>query len=204
VFSRANTERWQLVTSNTVVVETYALLLNRTGEGRPKAIGFLDDIDSSGLQVERVSEADEKKAIALIRSHGDKNYSLCDALGVVVCERLGITEVIACDDDFRSYGRLTCCCRSLPLRVARSSRRKRVSRNPERAQQTAKPRSRHRHPRGHASRKTEQLEKVEPAVESRGDRDRVAIDDDRHRFTLLTAARAASCRRAARAHRPTV
>ena len=39
--------------------------------------------------------------------HKDKTYSLCDALSFVVCERLAIGEVIACDDDFRSYGRLT-------------------------------------------------------------------------------------------------
>ncbi len=57
--------------------------------------------------MERVSEADEKNAFALVRDHEDKTYSLCDALGFVVCERLGITEAIACDDDFRSYGRLT-------------------------------------------------------------------------------------------------
>jgi predicted nucleic acid-binding protein len=34
VFRRANAERWALVTTNAVVFETYALLLNRTGKGR--------------------------------------------------------------------------------------------------------------------------------------------------------------------------
>lgn len=105
-FRKANSERWELVTTNAVVVETYALLLNRTGEGRDKAIQFLDDLESSELRVERVSEADEDKAVALVRAHQDKTYSLCDALSFVVCERLGIGEAIACDDDFRSYGRL--------------------------------------------------------------------------------------------------
>jgi predicted nucleic acid-binding protein len=52
-------------------------------------------------------EADEADAIALIRAHGDKSYSLCDALTFVVCERSGIAQAISCDDDFRSYGRLT-------------------------------------------------------------------------------------------------
>jgi predicted nucleic acid-binding protein len=107
VFRRANSERWILVTTNAVVFETYALLLNRTGEGRAKAVGFLGDIESSDLRVERVSEDDEKKAIALVRDHEDKTYSLCDAASFVVCERLGITGAVACDDDFRSYGRLT-------------------------------------------------------------------------------------------------
>ena len=32
-FDQADTERWQLVTTNTLIVETYALLLNRTRRG---------------------------------------------------------------------------------------------------------------------------------------------------------------------------
>ena len=107
VFLRANTERWQLVTTNAVVFEAYALLLNRTREGRRLAIKFLDDVESSELLVERVTEQDERSAIALVRAHEDKTYSLCDAMSFIVCERLGISEAISCDDDFRSYGRLT-------------------------------------------------------------------------------------------------
>ena len=80
VFRQANCERWNLVTTNVVVFETYALLLNRTGEGRPKAIQFLDHLKASGLRIERVTEDDEDKAIALVRGHADKIYSLCDAV----------------------------------------------------------------------------------------------------------------------------
>jgi predicted nucleic acid-binding protein len=46
---------------------------------------------------------DERKAIALVRADGDKTYSLCDAQSFVICERLGITEAIAFDEDFSSY-----------------------------------------------------------------------------------------------------
>lgn len=106
VFRQANAERWSLVTTNIVVFETYALLLNRTGEGRSKAIQFLDHLSASGLRIERVTEQDESAAIALVRAHDDKTYSLCDALGFVVCGRLKISDAIACDVDFRSYGRL--------------------------------------------------------------------------------------------------
>ena len=107
LFRRASSERWQLVTTNAVVMETHALLLNRVRDGRTVALRFLDDVRSSGVRVERVAEADEAAAIALIRAHADKSYSLCDALSFVVCERSGITQAISCDDDFRSYGRLT-------------------------------------------------------------------------------------------------
>jgi predicted nucleic acid-binding protein len=95
VFRQANTERWKLVTTNVVVFETYTLLLNRTGEGRPKAIQFLDQLKASRMQIERVTEGDEERAIALVRAHADKTYSLCDALGFMVCERLGISDAVA-------------------------------------------------------------------------------------------------------------
>ncbi len=107
LFRRASSERWELVTTNAVVMETHALLLNRARDGRNVALRFLDDLRSSGVRVERVAEADEAAAIALIRAHADKGYSLCDALSFVVCERCGIAQAISCDDDFRSYGRLT-------------------------------------------------------------------------------------------------
>ena len=107
LFRQASSERWQLVTTNAVAMETHALLLDRARDGRSVALRFLDDLRSSGVRVERVSESDEAAAIALIRAHADKSYSLCDALSFVVCERSGITQAISCDDDFRSYGRLT-------------------------------------------------------------------------------------------------
>ena len=55
----------------------------------------------------RVRSDDERKAIALIRTHQDKMYSLCDALSFVVMERLRIREAISFDQDFRSYGHFT-------------------------------------------------------------------------------------------------
>ena len=107
VFRQASSERWQLVTTNAVVMETHALLFNRARDGRNVALRFLDDLRSSGVRVERVAEADEAAAITLIRAHADKSYSLCDALSFVICERSEIAQAISCDDDFRSYGRLT-------------------------------------------------------------------------------------------------
>jgi predicted nucleic acid-binding protein len=43
----------------------------------------------------------------LVRAHQDKTYSLCDALSFIVMERLRLTEAIAFDRHFRSYGRFT-------------------------------------------------------------------------------------------------
>lgn len=42
---------------------------------------------------------------ALLRTQADKTDSLCDALSLVVMERLDITDSLAFDRHFREYGR---------------------------------------------------------------------------------------------------
>lgn len=107
LFQRANSERWGLVTTNAVVIETHALLLARSRGGRRNALGFLDILANDAYHIERIRKADEERAMALVRGHEDKDYSLCDALSFVVMERLGIAEAIAFDRHFRAYGRFT-------------------------------------------------------------------------------------------------
>ena len=104
---QANAERWQLVTTNAVVFETHALLVNRSRAGRRDALAFLDMMEHDGYLIERVRENDEERAIDLVRRHSDKGYSLCDATSFIVMERLGITEAIAFDRHFAEYGRFT-------------------------------------------------------------------------------------------------
>jgi predicted nucleic acid-binding protein len=66
---------------------------------------LLDALDLGFCDVERVSREDESRAVALVRAHEDKTYSLCDAMSLVVMERLGITDAIAFDRHFAEYGR---------------------------------------------------------------------------------------------------
>ncbi len=105
LFSLAQREGWRLVTTNAVVFETHALLLHRSRPGREIALKFLDAVQGDTYEVVRVRKNDEEKAIALIRAQADKLYSLCDALSFVVMERLRISDAIAFDQDFRTYGR---------------------------------------------------------------------------------------------------
>ncbi len=109
LFGSASRERWALITTNAVVIETYSVLLARARDGRRAAISFLDAVQAStaALTVEPIRVDDEIKAEALVRTHADKTYSLCDALSFVVMERLGITEAVAFDRHFREYGRFT-------------------------------------------------------------------------------------------------
>lgn len=105
LFRLAQREAWRLVATNAVVIETHALLLHRSRPGRQTALRFLDAVQADTYDVVRVRKNDEEKAIALIRAHEDKLYSLCDALSFVVMERLRIHEAIAFNQDFRTYGK---------------------------------------------------------------------------------------------------
>ncbi len=106
LFERAARESWTLVTTNAVVSETYTLIRVRARNGREVAVAFLDDIRDGLCAVERVGPIDEARAMDLLRQFGDKSYSFCDALSFMVMERLGLTDALAFDEDFRSYGKI--------------------------------------------------------------------------------------------------
>jgi predicted nucleic acid-binding protein len=104
LFEQARVERWTLVTTNAVVIESYSLFLVRTRDRRRSALAFLNALKRDQVRIERVRKRDEEQAIALVRAHDDKTYSLCDTLSFAVMERLGIREAIAFDRHFREYG----------------------------------------------------------------------------------------------------
>ena len=107
LFLRAEAERWALITTDVVVAETHALMLNRLRNGATLARSFLEGLGQSELHVEHAAVDDHRRAIALVLAHADKSYSLCDALSFVVMERLGVGEAIAFDRHFREYGKFT-------------------------------------------------------------------------------------------------
>jgi predicted nucleic acid-binding protein len=95
-------ERRQLVTTNFVLAETHALLLNRLN--RHIAFQVLEGIDRSSTRIMRITTADEHHARELLRRYSDKNFSLTDATSFVVMERMGITTAFAFDHHFAQYG----------------------------------------------------------------------------------------------------
>jgi len=107
LFREAQDAGWELVTTNAVVFETHALLVNRVRDGRTVALRFLESVEAGLCRVERVTRGDEASALRLLRAQTDKDYSFCDALSFAVMERLGIKEAIAFDRDFSDYGRFT-------------------------------------------------------------------------------------------------
>jgi len=78
IFTRAARSDGKLVTTNMVVIETYALC--STEHMRATECSRFSRRDRARrYQIERVKESDEAAAIELVRSHEDKTYSLCDA-----------------------------------------------------------------------------------------------------------------------------
>lgn len=94
--------RSRLFTTNFVLVETHALLLNRLG--RAVALRVLTSLDRGSATIERVSRADEDRARAIIRQYDDKDFSLTDATSFAVMERLQITQAFCFDRNFSQYG----------------------------------------------------------------------------------------------------
>jgi len=107
LFTQADRERWQLITTNAVVYETHALLLTRARQGRTLGLEFLEAMGNTRCRIERIRKEDESRAIVLLRGHRDKGYSFCDALSFTVMERVRVKEAIAFDRHFREYGLLT-------------------------------------------------------------------------------------------------
>ncbi len=99
-FLKSKEKKWKLLTSNFVVAETHALILNRVG--REIAALFLQSIPA--LTVRATSE-DEEKARDIILSYTDKDFSYCDALSFSIIKRLSIDKVLAFDEHFKQYGK---------------------------------------------------------------------------------------------------
>jgi uncharacterized protein len=95
-------QRLSIFTTNFVLAEMHALLLNRLG--RLIALQVLESIDQSATIIVRVSSRDERRARAIIRQYHDKNFSLTDATSFAVMERLHIRDVFTFDSDFEQFG----------------------------------------------------------------------------------------------------
>ena len=93
--------RTQLVFTSFILAETQAYF-SRSAALRNQ---ILDDAEKNpALRWEPVLRSDEVSALALLRRHRDKEYSLCDAISFVVMRRLGIRHAAAFDNHFRQFG----------------------------------------------------------------------------------------------------
>jgi predicted nucleic acid-binding protein len=91
-----------MVTTNFIVAEMHSVVLGRAG--RFAALNVLDLINNSVELVERVTEEDEDRAVAILRQYDDKAFSYTDATSFAVMRRLGLTDVFTFDRHFEQFG----------------------------------------------------------------------------------------------------
>ncbi len=95
-------ERTELLTTNYIVAETHTLLLNRIGY--KTALQVIEELYKSQTRIYRVREAEERKALEIVRKYTDKEFSLVDAMSFATMERLHLTQAFAFDHHFAQYG----------------------------------------------------------------------------------------------------
>jgi predicted nucleic acid-binding protein len=96
------TSRVSLFTTNFVATETHGLVLARAG--RAAALRTLQRLYAAGELLIRISEEDERRAMAILVQYDDKDFSLADATSFAVMERLSLTTAVTFDRHFAQYG----------------------------------------------------------------------------------------------------
>jgi predicted nucleic acid-binding protein len=101
LFERAEGESWQLVTTNYVVHETWALVQHRLGWD---AVEDFLDVMLPLCRVEFVDAALHAAAARQCREARRRKLSLTDCVSLEVMRRLGLSEAIARDDHYAEKG----------------------------------------------------------------------------------------------------
>lgn len=93
----------RLATSNFILDETISLCLYRMGHDTARRVGTIL-LDSNTVDLIRVTPRDEQAAWELFCRRTDQRYSFTDCTSFELMRRLGLTSVMALDDDFRTEG----------------------------------------------------------------------------------------------------
>ena len=103
-FALIEKEGLRPITSNFVLAEAHALIINNPRLGYWVARLFLEKINSSEKKPERISEADEKRAFQIIKTYDDKAFTYVDATSFALMERLCVRKAYTFDQHFAQYG----------------------------------------------------------------------------------------------------
>ncbi len=96
-----------------VDTSAYFALADKRDENHEAAVHFigyatafqvLQDLYKSQTRIFRVREAEERKALEIIRTYTDKEFSLVDAISFATMERFHLTQAFAFDHHFAQYG----------------------------------------------------------------------------------------------------
>lgn len=94
-------ERRPSFITNYIEAEAHALLLRKLG--RTVARQWLL---AGSLPVVAVTSSEEQRAKDILARHGDKDWTLCDAISFAVLDARRVSRAFTFDHHFRQYGRL--------------------------------------------------------------------------------------------------
>lgn len=101
-FERLTDEGTEFYTSNFVIAETHALILNRVnGELAERVI---DRLYASRTRINQATEGDQTRARAILHLQRDKTYSLTDAISFAIMRRLHLRYAWTYDRHFTQFG----------------------------------------------------------------------------------------------------
>lgn len=96
----------QVLTTNLIVGETWTFLRRR--DSHASAVGFLDRVNllvgDGKLVVHRVTDDQERAALAWLRKRDERTYSFVDAASFQVMRERRLREALAFDRDFAAAG----------------------------------------------------------------------------------------------------
>jgi predicted nucleic acid-binding protein len=93
----------QLITSNHVRGETWTYL--RRKAGHRSAVAFLDAVSRSRrLRTVHIADDLERRAIAWLRQHDEREFSFVDATSFVLMRSMKIRDAFTFDGDFAAAG----------------------------------------------------------------------------------------------------
>ena len=99
ILNRLTRQGTELVLSNFIVAETYNLIAVRTTPAKAR-----EWLLANTWPVERVSHIDEKRALEIIKTYDDKDFSYTDAASFAMIERFAIDYAFTFDRHFQQYG----------------------------------------------------------------------------------------------------
>jgi predicted nucleic acid-binding protein len=91
--------RGEPLLTNFIVAESHALALSRLNAEIARRW-----VLTNVWPIERITEEDESKALAILQRYVDKTFSYTDACSFAVMERLRLKTALAFDPHFRQYG----------------------------------------------------------------------------------------------------
>ncbi len=95
-------EKRQLSTLNLVIFETATLVSHRIGQ--KEAVIFLTDIFSGEIEVIKLDDEIERKAIEFFKKQTRKNTSFVDCANMAVMEQFGLTSIFSFDEIYKRNG----------------------------------------------------------------------------------------------------